>query len=913
MNAQGQWQVFNTDNSVLPTNEVFALLGDGQGGLWVGTSKGLAHRNVQGEWALFKVTTNSYFLTDLNNVVTALSSDGQGGLWIGTLKEGLAHRNVQGEMVFTKDLGLPDNMVHTLLSDGKGGLWVGTFDSLGHYSAQGEWMMVNTENSNWPSDIKALLNDGQGGLWVGFRGGLAHRSAQGEWTAFNTEWPGGWVTSLSSDGQDGLWVGTAIAYGSKGGLAHRSAQGEWTVFNTENSGLPSNDVTTLLSDGQGGLWVGTYKGLAHRGVHGEWTVFNAENSGLPDGRLEALLSDGQGGLWVGTDGGGLAHYSAQRQWEVFSPDNSSLPSYYVRALLSDSQGGLWVGTSGGLAHYTTSGQWQVFNTDNSALPDNRVLALLGDSQSGLWVGTDGGLAHLTFTQKTALCQTTDATTCENLQATKRAAILIAGGGADSSNTLWDTTESITNYLYKVFNKRGFDNDEIYYLSPKAWADFNGDGLDDRIVDAPKPERPLTPEDVRLALEWAKGLGKLDQPLYLFFVDHGGTEKFQLSKMEYLEVTTLKTWLDDYQTVTGNQVMMVIDACHSGQLLDSLKAPNRAIISSTGDGLAYFERTDKRGFSRFFATGLLKGMNFWEAFGYAGDEQVKLLGDVSKMETASTGKTQEIGQVPRFYDGYDGSDAGKWLKQIYLNGSFTAGDLTLAVESMTPSTALTVGTPLSLKAKAILAEGLIERVWAVIRPPKMNLVMDSNGTPILVLPRLALTPSKSEKEIWETTWQEAMYNGDYQVTFYAEDNQGTIASSDLPVVITVTGGIDPPPQALVQLGLEKMQYQFGERFTATLTEQLSWGYDLYAAVLLPDGQTFVTLKNTNEFAPLNEPKPWRARRIQTQPVTWIDMTLPDTLPTGQYCLFGILSPEGGDVFETLSQGLWVSETKCFEIL
>ncbi|OQW92637.1 MAG: hypothetical protein BWK78_01105, partial [Thiotrichaceae bacterium IS1] len=63
------------------------------------------------------------------------------------------------------------------------------------------------------------------------------------------------------------------------------------------------------------------------------------------------------------------------------------------------------------------------------------------------------------------------------------------------------------------------------------------------------------------------------------------------------------------------------------------------------------------------------------------------------------------------------------------------------------------------------------------------------------------------------------------------NEIDIVSSDLPVVITVTGGIEPPPQALVQLGLEKTQYQFGERFTATLTEQLGWGYDLYAAVLL----------------------------------------------------------------------------------
>jgi len=635
-----------------------------------------------------------------------------------------------------------------------------------------------------------------------------------------------------------------------------------------------------------------------------------DNSGLPDNNVVALQTDSQGGLWVGTSNG-LAHY-IQGKWQVFDTDNSGLPDNNVVALQTDSQGGLWVGIyRGGVAHYA-QGLWQVFNMDNSGLPNNEVMAILYDSQGGLWVGTEvGGLAHLTFTQKTSLCQTTDATTCENLQATKRAAILIAGGGADSTNTLWDTTEAITNYLYKVFNKRGFDNDEIYYLSPKAWADFNGDGKDDSIVDAPKPERPLTSEDVRLALEWAKGLGKLDQPLYLFFVDHGGTEKFQLSKLEYLEVTTLKTWLDDYQTVTGNQVMMVIDACHSGQLLESLKAPNRAIISSTSDGLAYFDRTDKRGFSRFFAAGLLKGMNFWEAFGYAGGEQTKLLGDMSKLVTASTGSGSEIGQVPRFDDG---SDEGKWLKQIYLNGSFAAGDLTLAVESLTTSTTVAAGTSLPLKAKAVLAAGLIKRVWAIIRPPKMNLVMDSNGTPILVLPQLTLATSSSEKDVWETTWQEAIYNGNYQVTFYAEDNQGNIASSDLPVVITVTGGIDPPNTAQVQIHLEKDRYQRGEPFKATLTEELGWGYDLYAAVLFPDGQNFMTLKNTNELRPMNEAKPWYAPtpRKQHSSLTLFELTLPADLPTGKYCLFGILSPEQNEVFETLKQGLWVMDSQCFEI-
>jgi Restriction endonuclease NotI len=79
------------------------------------------------------------------------------------------------------------------------------------------------------------------------------------------------------------------------------------------------------------------------------------------------------------------------------------------------------------------------------------------------------------------------------------------------------------------------------------------------------------------------------------------------------------------------------------------------------------------------------------------------------------------------------------------------------------------------------------------------------------------------------------------------------------VLIITGGIDSPPTAQVQIHLEKDRYQRGETFKATLTENLGWGYNLYAAVLFPDGQNFMTLKNTNELRPVNEAKPWYAQR------------------------------------------------------
>jgi len=52
------------------------------------------------------------------------------------------------------------------------------------------------------------------------------------------------------------------------------------------------------------------------------------------------------------------------------------------------------------------------------------------------------------------------------------------------------------------------------------------------------------------------------------------------------------------------------------LLQSLAAPDRAIISNTDEGLAYFDRYNGQSFNYFLANGLLKGMNYVEAFYYA---------------------------------------------------------------------------------------------------------------------------------------------------------------------------------------------------------------------------------------------------------------------------------------------------------
>ncbi|MEK8016594.1 MAG: two-component regulator propeller domain-containing protein, partial [Candidatus Parabeggiatoa sp.] len=861
------WGHLNTDNSNLPSNKILAIVDDKNGGLWLGTTAGIVH--ASDEWNIFSVDNS-----DLpHNVINTIVMDASGGVWIGTRGGGIAHLSNNNEWTIfnTDNSDLPDNYVSSLTVDGDGGIWIGTGNSVYpvHLNKNNEWTVFKPD--------KELLDD--------------------NFQENDT------ILTLMEDDNEELWIGTM-----NNGIVHITAENKWTIFTPDNSDLVSNNINEFMSDGNNGLWIGTHGGgLAHlirTEKEDKWENFTADNSDLPNNFVISLASDNNEGVWVAT-WEGLAHFQSNNKWTVFNKFDSKLPDNRVFDLSTNDSGGLWVGTRGGLAYLSSGKEWSIFNTKNSGLPDNRIFTFLDGGDNDLWIASYG-ISHLTFGQKGVICNqlSVDNSQCQDLYAKRRAAIIIAGGGNDKSNSLWDTTESISNYLYYVLIQRGFVNEEIYYLSPASWADFNNDKQNDGIIDAPNPARPMVIDDINAALQWATNRGKLDQPLYLFFIDHGSTDRLQIAKNTTMNVLDLNTMLDDYQASTNNEMVLMLEACYSGVLLEQLTAPNRAIISSTGNGLAYFDRVYKQGFSRFFADGLLKGKSFYEAFEYASTQQEKLLGNTELLTGSSSKTVKDITQIPQFNDGNN----GQWLRKLYLNGSFVTADLTLGVEGLTTSSTVQASQPIQLKAKAGLASGKVKQVWAIIRPPKINLIMDSNGTPILGFPRVSLSPTK---EIWETTWQDVVYNGDYEITFYAEDNNGNIASSDNSVIISGTGGIEAPEQANVQIVLEKDRYHAGEHFKAYLIENLSWGYDLYAAVVMPDGN-FMAFKNTNDFATVNNAKKWLGLQAQNSHIILADLTLPTDLATGEYCLYGILSPEREDVFETQAQDLWVMERRCFEV-
>ncbi len=940
--ANGEWTVYNVDNSGLPDNLVKSLLIDGSGGLWIGTYGGVAHLSSNGEWTRFSEENSRL----PGNMVNRLISDGFGGVWIGIGDEmwggGLARLSSTGEWtVYNKNNSkLPDNDILTLLPDHSGGIWVGTGSGLARLSSMGDWTLHHDDNSGLPgNNISSFTMDRSGTIWMGTENGLASLSATGEWriyTVDNSSLPDNMVYALTADDSGGVWMGTARglahlsaalewsifnvdnssltnnnvvtlvsddagniwlgmsdSWEGDGGLARISATGEWRVYTVGNSSLPDSTIYTLASDGSGGVWIGTSEGLSRLSASDEWSLYNAKNSGLLSNNVKTITPDGSGGLWIATFGGGFSHISAALAWTIYTADNSKLPDNDVWTLTPDGSGGVWIGTVwNGLVHLSASSEWNIYNIDNSGLPDNYVNSLISDGSGGLWIGSlSGGLAHLEFGYKSDL---------PDLPQGERAAIVIFPKGKDRNDTF--ALETMASYAYRTLQQRGFDNDEIYFLSHTPVIDINADAIPDfGVVDAPVtleeyrknevaiPES-LTPEDVAAAFSWAREKGRLTHPLYVIFTGHGLPGRLRLDDFNsMLDVAVLNAMVTDYQEYTGNQVVMVIEACHSGTLVKELTYPDRVIITSTGENQAFYSDNGRGSFSRLFLSELYNNSSFYDAF--------KTVSEI--LPDMKSPFDQQIPQIEDDGDGIANRLDGDVAAQLHLNGDFRALGDWVSLKLATEPHSLTADETLNLKVQVSYTESSLE-VWALVLTPEYVQQRDSQGFFLQPAPRVNL--SSSDGITYEGNFTGVHYGGDYVVTFYAKDNNGFISSSS-SLNFTLHNGPSPPATPIPSQPV----YHEGDPITITIPHAPPNGISQYVALLIPGIDSLLLISSQNEISEFQG----ILHPFENSGEYCID--LPDVagLPKGIYTVFLLRAPAGYDPLKMDAED-WLLGQATFEV-
>ncbi|HSC09984.1 MAG TPA: two-component regulator propeller domain-containing protein, partial [Rhodanobacteraceae bacterium] len=410
--------------------DVTALAQKPNGELWVGTAEsGLYRFSAAGELiARYRRDAKGdgpYALPD--DEVRVLLGDADGGLWIGGNSRGLAWLDPDSQrfMVFEHDATRTDtigaNRVSALLRERNGLLLAGTYTnglSVHDPRTRALALIDRVTGGGAVSRVQsalALYADTDGTLWsgAGSSGGLLHLDLGGQVLRRYAHDPAR-TDSLTHDfvqyitrTRDGsLWVASI-----GGGLDRLKPDGSGFEHlrhdPADAASLASDRIYYVTDDAAGTLWVATADaGLDERcsGCTGfRHHRHDSADASSPAGDAVSSARELRNGeFWVAYRSEGLDRFDRRSgRFEHFrarAADPDSLSSDAATVLYEDSRGGLWIGTQGGgLAHRTTDAGGRVrFETIDSreGLAADAIGAIVETSPDVFWVSTTAGVSRI---------------------------------------------------------------------------------------------------------------------------------------------------------------------------------------------------------------------------------------------------------------------------------------------------------------------------------------------------------------------------------------------------------------------------------------------------------------------------------------------------------------------------------------
>ncbi len=293
-----KWTVYNTSNSGLSNNSIFAVTIDNMNNKWIGSNLSTIMDKFNGSnWTNY--TNDKISTVHGGNLVI----DKKGDKWI--VGEGLNRfKDSTWTNYNTVNSNLPDNYVYAVVVDSNNTKWIGTREAGLVKFNDSTWTIYNSSNSGIPNTkIYSLAIDKSGDIWIGTAySGIVKFDGTNytNYTSYNSPLPSNDIYAIAVDPNGNLWFGTYNGVAKFNGSV-------WTIYNTFNSGLSGNYIRSFGFTDDGSVWIGTVGNGLSRLKGNEWTVYNTSNSELPnDNVLSIAIEKNQNKIWMGTQGGGLA-------------------------------------------------------------------------------------------------------------------------------------------------------------------------------------------------------------------------------------------------------------------------------------------------------------------------------------------------------------------------------------------------------------------------------------------------------------------------------------------------------------------------------------------------------------------------------------------------------------------------------
>jgi len=194
------------------------------------------------------------------------------------------------------------------------------------------------------------------------------------------------------------------------------------------------------------------------------------------------------------------------------------------------------------------------------------------------------------------------------------AVVIVAGKLKANDPLQANIYQVTNQVYQLFTRYGYESERIYYLANDLKLNPDNDSTTQDVDDLAQRatlQRAIT--------EWAVDKVGPERAFTLYMMDHGAEDKFYLSGREQVvSPDEVNSWLNALEAAApGVRVNVIIDACYSGSFIKGtqrLGKAGRVIIASTTDQTSAYASPIKGAiFSDMFLQGLGQKLSLYDSF------------------------------------------------------------------------------------------------------------------------------------------------------------------------------------------------------------------------------------------------------------------------------------------------------------
>ncbi len=330
--------------------------------------------------------------------VYCILQDRNGYLWLGTDGGGITRFDGINFKTFNKKKGLAGNVVRCIMEDRKGYLWIGTDEGVSMYDGL-RFLTINKDDSLKGSTVLALYEDSRNRIWAATDDGginkitlFGNDSVVVESYSVDEGLGSPAVFDIYEDKNQRLWLATlhegiSILTFTDDTLSVKILSGGYDI--------PDNNILCLEEDNEGNLWCGTYSTGAFKIVlsgDDSWSVITYK--GLSSGAVWDITACNNGDIWMGTGENGVYRVYPQStdkdsvRFDTYSIAQG-LPNNQILSVFEDSEENIWLGTNGdGLCRFV--GDNFAHYTEEEGLSSNKVMGIKQDANGNYWLATDGG-------------------------------------------------------------------------------------------------------------------------------------------------------------------------------------------------------------------------------------------------------------------------------------------------------------------------------------------------------------------------------------------------------------------------------------------------------------------------------------------------------------------------------------------